>query len=75
MDHRSVGVTRVRFAVLDHKAGIADPESRNAATEFPCCLIPCAVFFVSPVVPAACDLLLCAGAGIDAGEGAFWDVA
>ena len=26
MNHRGFGVTRVRFAVLDHKAVIADPE-------------------------------------------------
>ena len=53
MDHRGLGVTRVRFAVLDHKAGIADPESPDAATEFPYCLIPCDFFFVSAVVAAA----------------------
>ena len=33
MDHRGVGVTRVRFAVRDHKEGIADSESPDAATE------------------------------------------
>ena len=56
---------------------IADPESPDAATEFPWWLMPCVViFFVAAVVAAAaCDLFLCAGAGIDAGEGAFWDAA
>ena len=31
--------------------------------------------FVAALVDVAYDLLLCAGAGIDAGEGAFWDAA
>ena len=37
--------TRVRFSVLDQNAGIADSESPDAATEFPCCLMPCDVIF------------------------------
>ena len=40
-----VGVRRARFAVLDQKVGIADPESPDAATVIPCCLMPCDVFF------------------------------
>ena len=40
MDNRGFGVTRVRVVVLDQKAGIADPESHDDATEFPCCLMP-----------------------------------
>ena len=32
-DHRSFGE---RFAVLDQKVGIADPESPEAATDVPC---------------------------------------
>ena len=43
--HCGFGVTRVRFTVLNQKAGTADTESPDAATEFPCCLIPCDVFF------------------------------
>ena len=50
-------MTRVRFAVLDQKAGSADPESPDAAMEFPYCSIPCdGFFFVPAVVAAACDL-------------------
>ena len=45
--------------------------SVDAATECPCCLMPC----VSAVVVAACALTLCACAGIVAGEGAVWDAA
>ena len=33
-------MTCVRFAVPDWKAEIADPDSPDAATDFPCCLTP-----------------------------------
>ena len=59
MDHRSFGVTRVRFAVLDQKAGIADPESPGAATEFPCCFTPCDVICCQPLLLLPVTLFLC----------------
>ena len=43
IDHRGFGMTRVRFAVLDQKVENADPQSPDAATHFPCCLMPCDV--------------------------------
>ena len=45
MDHHGFCVTRDLSAVLDQKAGIADPESPDAATEIPFCLMPCGVIF------------------------------
>ena len=72
MDHRGFGVTCVRFAVRGQKAGTADPESPGAATEFPCCLIPCDNFFVSAVVAAACDFFFCALAWVRSGDAACW---
>ena len=50
MNQRGLGVTRVRVAGLDQKVGIVDPESPDAATDFPCCLMPCEVV---PFVAAA----------------------
>ena len=73
MDHRGVGVTRVSFAVPDKKAGIADPESPDAATEFPCSLMPCDVICCCSCCCCCLRLFLCASAGIDAREGAFRD--
>ena len=60
MDHWSLGVTRVRFAVLDHEVGIADPESPDAATDIPCCLMPCHV--VDVVAVMLLSLTFCAQA-------------
>ena len=52
-DHRSFGVTRVRSASLDQNVGIADPESSDSATDFPCGLMPRDVVFSSTC--RACD--------------------
>ena len=56
---------------------IADPESPDAATEFPWWLMPCVVIFLLQLLSLLLPVtfFLCAGAGIDAGEGAFWDAA
>ena len=45
MDHLGLGVTSVRFAVLDQKVRIVDPESPDAARDFPCCSMSCHVVF------------------------------
>ena len=66
-------MTRVRFAVRDQKAGSADPELPDAATEFPCCLMPCDVIFVSAVVVVAA--FVCAQARASMRESALWDAA
>ena len=61
-------VARLRFFLFGiRKWGL------DAATDVPCNLMPCNVVFVAAVV-AAFDFL-CAGAGVDAGEGAFLDAA
>ena len=61
MGHRGLGVTRVRFAVLDQKVEVADPESPDAATEFPCGSMPYDVIFSSACY---CCLRLCLCAGV-----------
>ena len=55
VDHRGCGVPRVRFAVPDKTAENADHESLDAATECPCCVMPCDVFFVAAVDATASD--------------------
>ena len=50
------GLTRLHFAVLKQKVGIAEPESLHAATDIPCSLMPCDVVFIAAVV-AAFDFL------------------
>ena len=51
--HRGFGATRVHSAPLDQKVGIADPESPDCATDFPCGLMPRDVVFSS--TGQACD--------------------
>ena len=52
MGHRRFGVTRVRSAGLDCKVEMADPLSNDAATDIPCCLMPCHVVIVVAIVAA-----------------------
>ena len=61
MVHQCFGLTRVRFADLDQKVGIADPESPDAATDIPCCLVPCHVVNVVAVVAATFDFFCAQG--------------
>ena len=63
------------FCCCGPKAGTADPVSPNSATGFPCCLIPCDVIFCVSCCCCCLRLFLCASAGIDVGEGVFWDAA
>ena len=62
-------------AVLGQKTGIADPESSDAATEFPCCFMPCDVILLLQLLLLLPLIFLCANADTDAEKSASWDAA
>ena len=56
----------MRFAVPHEKVG---PESLDAATDFPCCLMAICVVVFLLLLPFD----LCSAQAPASGEGAFWD--